>query len=269
MTWIYVWTSEPKSIYVWTTPVKEVYVWTTKVRPKPMSAWIFHNATLWLISLSSDGSNWLTIADKNLWATTVYNSGDTLSEANCGKFYQWGNNYWFPFTWPTTTSSTQVNAQNYWPWNYYSSSTYIYGLMGNGWDSSNNSNLRWSTTDTYVARRWPCDFWYHIPSYTERNNLISVCTTIWAFSLSSTDYSVLKIPFSWYCDEADTSILFRNSRTAYWSSDISSSDSGRWVRFTNSNQGTFASNSNKSSGRNIRPFKNEAVQPDSSRTKLY
>lgn len=31
--WIFIWTSEPKSIYVWTTPVKEVYVWTTKVRP--------------------------------------------------------------------------------------------------------------------------------------------------------------------------------------------------------------------------------------------
>lgn len=32
--WLYVWTSEPKSIYLWTTPVKEVYLGTTKVRPE-------------------------------------------------------------------------------------------------------------------------------------------------------------------------------------------------------------------------------------------
>lgn len=37
--WIYIWTTEPKSIYVWTTPVKEVYVWTTKVRPSEWKPW--------------------------------------------------------------------------------------------------------------------------------------------------------------------------------------------------------------------------------------
>ena len=41
----------------------------------PDSSWtalysnkIYQNTTLWLISLSSDGTNWVTIADKNLWA---------------------------------------------------------------------------------------------------------------------------------------------------------------------------------------------------------
>lgn len=37
--WIYIWTTEPKSIYVWTTPVKEVYVGTTKVRPSEWKPW--------------------------------------------------------------------------------------------------------------------------------------------------------------------------------------------------------------------------------------
>ena len=106
-------------------------------------AWIFHNATLGLISISSDWTNWITIADKNVWATTVYNDWDTLSEANTGKYFQWWNNYGFPFTWPTTTSSTRVNASAYWPWNYYSSSTFITWAINNWWDTSNNANLRW------------------------------------------------------------------------------------------------------------------------------
>ena len=115
----------------------------------PDSSWtalysdkIYHNATLGLISLSSDWINWITIADKNLWATTVYNSWDILSESNCGKFYQWGNNYWFAWTWATTTSSTQVDASPYWPWNYYISSTFITS-SSEYWDTSDNWNLRW------------------------------------------------------------------------------------------------------------------------------
>ena len=106
--------------------------------------WIFWNSVDWLISLSSDWQTWITIADKNLWATTVWNNGDALSEANCWKHYQWGNNYGFPRTWGITTSSTQVDASNYWPWNYYSSSTFI--TYNGRWDSTDNWNLWWWVT---------------------------------------------------------------------------------------------------------------------------
>jgi hypothetical protein len=105
------------------------------------TAWIYHNPDLWLISLSSDWNIWITIADKNLWATQVYNDGDTLSQDNCGYYYQWWNNYWFPFTWSVTTSSTQVDVSTYWPWNYYSSSTFI--TYNWAWDTTDNWNLRW------------------------------------------------------------------------------------------------------------------------------
>lgn len=106
------------------------------------SWWIFWNSTDWLISLSSDWTTWITIADKNLGATTVWNSGDTLSEANCGYYYQRWNNYGFPFTWTITNqSTTQVDASAYWPWNYYSSDTFIkYSWR---WDSTDNWNLWW------------------------------------------------------------------------------------------------------------------------------
>ena len=104
---------------------------------------IFWNQTDWLISIIYS-TNKITISDKNCWATTVYNSWNTLSEANCGKYYQWGNNYWFPYSWSVTTSSTRVNASTYWPWNYYESSTFI--TWTSGWDSSANQNLWWYVT---------------------------------------------------------------------------------------------------------------------------
>ena len=131
------------------------------------SAWIFWNQTDWLISITSDWSIGYTIMDKNLWATTVYNSWDTLNEANCGKYYQWWNNYGFAWTGNITTSSTQVDASNYWPGNYYSDSTFI--TWNRNWSSVQNDNLRWwvtqqstqscstviSATDTtYTAGTW-------------------------------------------------------------------------------------------------------------------
>lgn len=126
----------------WTT----LYQWT-------WSTGIFHNSTLWIISISWDWTNWITIADKNLWATTVYNNGDTLSDANCGNFYQWWNNNGFPHSWTVTTSSTQVDTTNYWPWNYYSDSTFI-TRSASPYDRSSpkNDNLRWWTT--WITKKW-------------------------------------------------------------------------------------------------------------------
>ena len=70
----------------------------TKVYEEEDECEVYHNATLWLITVHyySTDDCWIrkTMADKNLWATTVYNNWDALSEANCGKFYQWWNNGW-------------------------------------------------------------------------------------------------------------------------------------------------------------------------------
>ena len=125
-------------------PVIPTSSWTKLYWTSIESWWIFWSSTDWLISLSSDWQTWITIADKNLGATTVWNSWDTLSEANCGYYYQRWNNYWFPRTWSVTTSSTQVDASAYWPWNYYSSSTFI--TYNGGWDTTDNWNLRWWVT---------------------------------------------------------------------------------------------------------------------------
>lgn len=109
-------------------------------------AWIFHSASLWLISISWDWQTWITMSDKNLWATTVRNNWDTLTAANSWWHFQWWNNYMFPFDWTVETSSTQIDTSAYWPGNYYSSNVFIYGNSDNDWSSPSNSNLRWWVT---------------------------------------------------------------------------------------------------------------------------
>lgn len=117
----------------------------------PDSSWtaiysdkIYHNSTLWLISVKNWSSR-ITIADKNLWATTVWNSWDGQTEAKCWKLYQRWNNYWFPLGWNVSyTLNTKIDASLYWPNNYYSSSTFVAcSTTPYTWDSSNNTNLRW------------------------------------------------------------------------------------------------------------------------------
>jgi hypothetical protein len=140
-------------------PVVPMSSWTKLYWTSIEAGGIFWSSTDWLISLSSDGTTWITIADKNLWATTVWNSWDTLSEANCWKYYQRWNNYWFPRTWTIANqSTTQVDASSYWPWNYYSSDTFIkYNWR---WDTTDNWNLWWWTSQwTYTWLSWNLILW--------------------------------------------------------------------------------------------------------------
>jgi len=125
-------------------PVVPTSSWTKMYWTSIKSWWIFRSSADGLVSLSSNWNTWVTIQDKNLWATQVWNSWDTLSEANCGKYYQRWNNYGFPRTWSVTTSGTRVTISGYWPWNYYSSSTFITNSEGNPrWYNSSVDNLRW------------------------------------------------------------------------------------------------------------------------------
>lgn len=145
--------------------------------------WIFWNSTDWLISLSSDWSTWITIADKNLWATTVWNSGDTLSETNAWKYYQRWNNYGFPRTWTVTTSSTQVDASTYWPWNYYSSSTFITRSSSPySWDTTDNRNLWWWETGVVT-----------LENAITNTGVLSVNGQTWAVTVETPNIKVFEI----------------------------------------------------------------------------
>ena len=109
---------------------------------------IYHSKYLSLISISWDWTNWITIADKNLWATTVFDSAAlssaTYTQDTCWYYFQRWNNCPFPKSAAATTMSTQVDATDYWPWNYYSSP--IFRTTNQDWSSVTNSNLRWWVT---------------------------------------------------------------------------------------------------------------------------
>jgi hypothetical protein len=104
-----------------------------------------YNPNYWIISYWTGGV-WTTIMDRNLWATTIYEDWDTLSEANCGYYYQWGNNYWFPWIWSSetvTVSNTRVDVTDCWP-STYSSSTFIVPSTppyNTFWGTPNNLDL--------------------------------------------------------------------------------------------------------------------------------
>ena len=62
-----------------------IYMWREAA---PITiAWIYHSPEQWLISLSSDWTNWITIADKNEWATTVWNGTDSISSSSTFLWY--------------------------------------------------------------------------------------------------------------------------------------------------------------------------------------
>ena len=252
------------SIFKWTTEPKKIYIRVDV--PLITTPWIYHNSDLWLISLSSDWSNWITISDKNLWATQVWNSWDTLSEANAGKYYQWGNNYGFPFTWSVTTSSTQVDASNYWPWNYYSSSTFI---TKNPRDSSWNNNLRWWATWTNEAMQWPCPTGFHIPLNSELNDVYTIRTALWGWASDWTNFWIaLKLPFGGYRSRIDASVTSQNSVGQYWASNLYTASFAYTLLIDSSSINSLA-NGGCGFGIMVRPFKNDAVQPDDTWTVLY
>ena len=245
-----------------------VYFW---IEATPITtAWIYHDEVNGLISLSSDGNTWITIADKNLWATTVYNSWDTTSETNCWTFFQRWNNYGFPFTWATTTTTTKVNAWTYWPWNYYSGSTFIKVSNWN-WDSSNNNNLRWDTTDTLVARQWPCVSGFHVPTQAECISLVNAWVSMWAWTSSGANdcVTLLKIWYWWYLGSNTGTKTELWNHAVFWTSSYSTT----WQSYGFRIISWSAIQTNLSWARafwyQIRPFANTPVQPDDSWTVLY
>lgn len=52
----------------------------------PPQAWIYINETLWLISLSEDWNNRITLSDKNLWATS---NDISSSDSYWGYYNRW------------------------------------------------------------------------------------------------------------------------------------------------------------------------------------
>jgi len=283
--WLFVWESEPSKIYLWNAEVSEVYQWSTKIWPSAtpvQTIWAYWNKNLWLISVVYRITNWApdtqytyTFADKNLWATTVWNYGDTVTAANAWNFYQWWNNYGFPYNSTLTTSSTLVDSSNYWPWNYYSSSTFIRvpSTGSQTWEITPNLDLWWNQTSTNDARRWPCPTGFHIMSPWE----LTMFTYLWSSSsiwwwTSSSWWDIIQkcllLPWAWYYNQ-DWQFVTTGNIWAIWTSGSYSGDSTQWYNLYIMSTIWQSAYSPKWRWYAIRPLKNTPVLPDSSWTKLY
>lgn len=252
-------------------------MWSTEgpTPPTPTDYGIYRKPSLGLISLSSDGETWITIADKNLWATQVYNSWDTKTEANCWKMYQWWNNYWFPFSWPETIVADFANASWYWPGDYYSSNLFVKHDSISAWINRsyvNNNNLWW-LNGTVEQRQGPCLEGYHIPTSAEFADLKDMLSWVVVDAYNLLDTSTgecmkqyLKMPYAWVRKYDTWNLIYQNSLWAYWTTFSDNSGVCR-LREMDSwyNSATL---SGKMFGCSIRPFKNEPVTPDETWTKL-
>lgn len=235
-------------------PILNMIYWATWWGGTPIATpWIYWDENSWVISFQTSDGVGISIADKDLWATVVLGEWE---------LHQWGNNYWFAYgVDPVNTSSTLVDASAYWPWNYYSSSTFI--LASENWDSTVNNNLRWWTTDTYEARRWPCWQGWHIPSLADFTTLVN--------AINSITWSVNWTKIKNYCKLKEMQQISGSTwewATAWWWSWILSSDvilvSGKYrqrLLYVSWNTYDTYENFAKSNWWQYRPFSNTFIQP--------
>lgn len=280
-------------IYVWqwytfrpvkNTPVIPDSSWITQFDWSSISqgAGIFWNQTLWVISLSSDGTNWITISDKNCWATQVYSSWDPITQANSWYFYQWWNNYWFPLTWPVNKTTTQANAGGYAPstWN---NDVYIY--WNTNWSSVDNLDLWWWVTwvqqwpapikkryygwkmvDDYSAMQWPAPSGYHVPLTTEWQWLKTIMDWLSLTTWNSWRIN-LHMPFAGYRDYGDGDVYDQGGAAYYWSSSPRGGlPEYAWNLIIDPSIVYPSSSDNHTNGQSLRCFKDSYVTPDSSWT---
>ena len=146
---------------------------------------IVHDTENWTITVySQDKSYWITIQDKNLWASVAWTWEDSY-----GCYFQWWNNHCFSGIDTISTWSWPVDVSSYWPSEYNSSifigvdvrsdeKIYSWDNVRNLWWWWNDSewNGRWlvDIENTAKNRQWPCLSWYHVPSQWEWARLLDI-----------------------------------------------------------------------------------------------
>ena len=264
----------PAKIFVWPNEVASVWAWDIKVWPMWLRPGIYHNAKLWLISISTDLETWLTIFDKNLGANRVYDNW-TLTNENVGYYYQFWNCFGFPFD-PGFTLSQSTNTNFTIDW--FSPTNYLYlaAPIHTNKFYSNSLNYWGEQTNTAEARRGPCMEGFHIPSRTELQNLISLWTAFW-FTTWERCKNYLLMPLCWKRTGSSTADTWTYGyyRSSTYSGVVGGGTAGNnmvnrgyWLLIDT----TAISVTNWDSsaiGKCIRPFKNEAVIPDDTWEALY
>ena len=240
----------------WSVCIKsiDVYVYIDDEPVVVTTPWIYHNASLGLISLSD--ANWenrVTIADKNLWASKVYDPDDP--NPDLWYCYQWWNNC--PDYSRTWWTDALRDASSYWPNQPFYSTTWTNPNWWN-WDDPVNDDLWWWETWTKEAMRWPCPPWFNI-----WDNSVNQ----WA--PNGSQWTRIGYNFnSLYANSSNYLLADENDNRRSATADIDTHASvvcfgANWSLDTNVwMYKTYTSN-------HIRPIKNTPVIPDSSWTPLY
>lgn len=219
----------------------------------------------WTISIANPDnlSEWITILDRNLWAT----SNDITDGGSYGYYYQRWNNYWFNRYYPVNTTENFVewderynNKWYYWEefvksyWCFtaengddlcYSARDYWSGESHDWlrwWENDDRSNGWWANETNYVGRQWPCPEWYHVPSAWEWWLLVKYWqktygnTTILSWWNGQYNFvgnaarqsfmNYFKLPLAWTMDSLDANMTMLGDEGMYWSSTAGSANSG-------------------------------------------
>lgn len=238
--------------------------------PPVTTPWVYHDATLWVISVSSDWQNRITISDKNEWASACRTWKVTQTRETCWRLFQWWNNTGFEYLSNSPVDDTNtIDTTWYGPGNYYVWADNTFINVNPDRSSVDNGDLWWWETDTVEARQWPCVSWFHVPSQQEYTNLVTVMntlgTTIW--------WQYLLMPTTWFRYAStgwSSTHIWIWTLSYYWTSDtdvqwtavvacIYDDDWNDWG-FTTVNRSTWC---------NLRAFKNIPIQPNMDWTVLY
>ena len=250
--------------------VARIDYWYRQVRPAQAPTYnvgIYWEKNLGLISLTMDGSFWTTISDKNEWASIDYGSWATMSELNCGCFYQWWNNYWFAYDGWFQTYNSQVDTTWYDWQNPYSDSDFHFGSFSD-WANPHNPELWGDTTDTDIARQWPCANGFHIPYINEFHNLIADMTYIWdierQWTFEQFFMEKLMIPLAWVrFDWNSQTPTYQWSRATFWTSSTEAISPDTWGCYVQVESSWITEWYYwwQATGHSLRAFKNTPVVP--------
>jgi prepilin-type N-terminal cleavage/methylation domain-containing protein len=187
--------------------------------------------------------SWYTISACNVWtntASTAYNDAGWYWE-----LFQWWNNAWIRTAW---TSHTQISVSNI--DSTYTSATFIYDTAD--WNTTQNDNMWWDTTDTDESRIWPCEVWYHVPTNSE---WIWIHTAWWWWSNWPNMSNALKMPMAGIRKWNDADLFVVGYFGYYWSSSPNPGTQAYYISFYTYNL-TPSYYNNRAYGFSVRCFKN-------------
>ena len=175
----------------------------------PTTSWVHY---VWNEIVVRNGTTIYVIADRNVGATVA-----GIWTTSYWRRFQWGNNYGFAGEWNVTTGSALVS----YPQPPYTGSIFVLPWAAPyDWAMPQDNNLRPAKT------QWPCDSWYHVPTYTERQWLYNTWLSLNPWQGSNWDLlrATLKLPKTWYRNPFSAKVQDTELFGNYWSSTPNGTD---------------------------------------------